>query len=58
VPGRCRRERADRDPRPGELMGQEPVPLGGVKEPCLLAALAVRCGQAVGTAGLVDARGG
>ena len=40
---------------PVELMGEEPVPLGGVKERCLLAAMAVRCGEAVGAAGLVDA---
>jgi DNA-binding SARP family transcriptional activator len=40
---------------PVELMGEEPVPLGGVKERCLLAALAVRCGEAVSAASLVDA---
>lgn len=34
---------------PVELAGQGPVPLGGVKERCLLAALAVHCGQAVST---------
>jgi len=40
---------------PVELTGEEPVPLGGVKERCLLAALAVHCGQAVSAASLVDA---
>src|SRR5208282_3843030 len=40
---------------PVELMGQEPIPLGGVKERCLLAALAVHCGEAVSAACLVDA---
>jgi len=40
---------------PVELTGKEPVPLGGVKERCLLAALAVHCGQAVSAASLVDA---
>ena len=40
---------------PVELMGEEPVPLGGVKERCLLAALAVHCGEAVSAASLVDA---
>ena len=40
---------------PIELVGEEPVPLGGVKERCLLAALAVHCGQAVSTGCLVDA---
>ena len=29
--------------------------MGGVKERCLLAALAVHCGKAVSTSGLVDA---
>ena len=42
---------------PIELVGEEPVPLGGVKERCLLAALAVHCGQAVSTGCLVDALG-
>ena len=32
---------------PVELLGDGPVPLGGVKERCLLAALAVHCGEAV-----------
>ena len=40
---------------PVELMGEELVPLGGVKERCLLAALAVHCGAAVSAASLVDA---
>ena len=40
---------------PVELVGEGPVPLGGVKERCLLAALAVRCGEAVSTGCLVDA---
>ncbi len=40
---------------PVELMGEEPVPLGGVKERCLLPALAVHYGEAVSTASLVDA---
>jgi len=40
---------------PVELAGEGPVPLGGVKERCLLAALAVHCGEAVSTGGLVDA---
>jgi hypothetical protein len=40
---------------PVELIGEEPVPLGGVKERCLLAALAVHCGAAVSAASLVDA---
>jgi DNA-binding SARP family transcriptional activator len=40
---------------PVELVGGEPVPLGGVKERCLLAALAVHCGEAVSTACLADA---
>ena len=40
---------------PVELAGEGPVPLGGVKERCLLAALAVHCGKAVSTSGLVDA---
>ena len=40
---------------PVELVGEEPVPLGGVKERCLLAALAVHCGEAVSTGCLVDA---
>jgi DNA-binding SARP family transcriptional activator len=37
------------------LVGERPVQLGGVKERCLLAALAVRCGEAVSAAYLVDA---
>jgi DNA-binding SARP family transcriptional activator len=40
---------------PVEVIGEEPVPLGGVKERCLLAALAVRSGEAVSAACLVDA---
>jgi DNA-binding SARP family transcriptional activator len=40
---------------PVELTGEERVPLGGVKERCLLAALAVHCGEAVSVASLVDA---
>ena len=40
---------------PVELLGDGPVPLGGVKERCLLAALAVHCGEAVSAASLVDA---
>jgi len=40
---------------PVELVGEEPVSLGGVKERCLLAVLAVHCGQAVSTGCLVDA---
>lgn len=40
---------------PVELAGEGPVPLGGVKERCLLAALAVHCGKAVSTSSLVDA---
>src|SRR5690242_7094660 len=40
---------------PVELAGEGPVPLSGVKERCLLAALAVHCGKAVSTSGLVDA---
>ena len=39
---------------PVELVAA-PVPLGSVKERCLLAALAVHCGQAVSTGCLVDA---
>jgi DNA-binding SARP family transcriptional activator len=38
-----------------ELVGEGPVPLGGVKERCLLAALAVHRGEAVSAACLVDA---
>ena len=37
------------------MAGEGPVPLGGVKERCLLAALAVHCGKAVSTSSLVDA---
>ena len=40
---------------PVELIGDGPVPLGGIKERCLLAALAVHCGEAVSVASLVDA---
>ena len=40
---------------PVELVGEEPVPLGGVKERCLVAALAVRCEEAVSAASLADA---
>jgi DNA-binding SARP family transcriptional activator len=40
---------------PVELAGEEPVPLGGVKERCLLAALAVHCGETVSTSYLADA---
>jgi DNA-binding SARP family transcriptional activator len=40
---------------PVELVGEEPVLLGGVKERCLVAALAVRCGETVSAASLVDA---
>jgi DNA-binding SARP family transcriptional activator len=40
---------------PVEVVGGGPVPLGGVKERCLLAALVVRCGEAVSAACLVDA---
>jgi DNA-binding SARP family transcriptional activator len=36
-------------------MGEGPVRLGGIKERCLLAALAVHCGEAVSAAYLVDA---
>ena len=36
-------------------MGKKPVSLGGVKERCLLAALAVHCGEAVSVASLLDA---
>jgi hypothetical protein len=39
---------------PVELMGEEPVPLGGVKERCLLAALAVHCGAEVSAASLPE----
>ena len=35
-------------------MGEEPVSLGGVKERCLLAALALHCGEAVSVASLVE----
>jgi DNA-binding SARP family transcriptional activator len=40
---------------PVELVGEEPILLGGVKERCLVAALAVRCGETVSAASLVDA---
>ena len=40
---------------PVELAGDGPVRLGGAKERCLLAALAVHCGEAVSDAYLVDA---
>src|SRR5512142_230189 len=40
---------------PVELTGEGPVPLGGVKERCLLAALVVHCGEAVSTDCLVGA---
>jgi DNA-binding SARP family transcriptional activator len=40
---------------PVDLVGEGPVLLGGVKERCLLAALAVHCGEAVSAACLVDA---
>jgi DNA-binding SARP family transcriptional activator len=40
---------------PVELLGERPAPLGGVKERCLLAALAVRRGEAVSAASLMDA---
>jgi len=40
---------------PVELAGEALVPLGGVKERCLLAALAVHCGEAISTGCLVDA---
>jgi DNA-binding SARP family transcriptional activator len=40
---------------PVELVGEEPVLLGGAKERCLLAALALQCGRAVSAAWLVDA---
>jgi DNA-binding SARP family transcriptional activator len=40
---------------PIELVGDAPVQLGGTKERCLLAALIVRCGEAVSEAYLVDA---
>jgi hypothetical protein len=43
---------------PVELMGEEPVPLGGVKERCLVAALAVHCGAEVSAASLRSANGG
>jgi hypothetical protein len=39
---------------PVELMGEEPVPLGGVKERCLLAASAVHCGAEVSAASLPE----
>lgn len=40
---------------PVELAGDGPVRLGGAKERCLLAALAVHCGEAVSDAYLADA---
>jgi DNA-binding SARP family transcriptional activator len=40
---------------PVELVAGGPARLGGVKERCLLAALTVRCGEAVSAAALVDA---
>jgi len=40
---------------PVELAGGGPARLGGVKERCLLAALAVHCGQAVSATALLDA---
>ena len=40
---------------PVELVGGAPVPLGGVKERCLLAALAVHREEAVSAASLMDA---
>ena len=40
---------------PVELVGGGPVQLGGVKERCLLAALAVHRGEAVSAAALLDA---
>lgn len=40
---------------PVELVGEGPIRLGGVKERCLLAALAVHCGEAVSAAYLADA---
>jgi DNA-binding SARP family transcriptional activator len=40
---------------PVELVGEGPVMLGGVKERCLVAALAVHCGETVSAGGLVDA---
>jgi DNA-binding SARP family transcriptional activator len=40
---------------PVELVGGGPVQLSGVMERCLLAALAVHCGEVVGAAYLVDA---
>jgi DNA-binding SARP family transcriptional activator len=40
---------------PVELVAGGPARLGGVKERCLLAALAVHCGEAVSAAALVDA---
>ena len=44
-----------RDPGPGRTGGPGPAQLGGVKERCLLAALAVHRGEAVSTAALLDA---
>jgi len=40
---------------PVELAGDGPVQLGGAMERCLLAVLAVRCGEVVSVAALVDA---
>jgi DNA-binding SARP family transcriptional activator len=40
---------------PVELAGDGPVQLGGAMERCLLAVLAVHCGEAVSVAALVDA---
>ncbi len=40
---------------PVGLLGDGLVPLGGVKERCLLAALAVHCGEAVSAASLTEA---
>lgn len=40
---------------PVELAGDGPVQLGGAMERCLLAVLAVHCGEAVSAASLVDA---
>ena len=40
---------------PVELMGGGAAQLSGVKERCLLAALAVHCGEAVSAAALMDA---
>ena len=47
--------RPGRDPGPGRAGGRGPARLSGVKERCLLAALAVHRGEAVSAAALLDA---